>query len=202
MRDPNGVPFISCTKVDLPNIVDISLEMPPKISDRHRISLSVETTDKTQLISRILHNTTTVLTQKHLKHSHMLVCTPRKSILQKIARLQLFPVCCIQNGQKVRKLCQNFSSAHFSQLFGRTRKHEPQNKVFVEYINKIMEVTPRRLSPTSKLIAQLYKWCFPAQTSQEKEHSFFQMKLAIILVAISRLRRFFLDDLSKVDIDE
>jgi hypothetical protein len=46
MRDPNGVPFISCTKVDLSNIVDISLEKPPKISDRHRISLSVETTDK------------------------------------------------------------------------------------------------------------------------------------------------------------
>jgi hypothetical protein len=133
MSDPNGIPFISRGNVDLSKIADISFEMPPKISDRHRTSLSLETTNKTQLFSRILHNTTSVLTQKRLKHSHVLVRRVRQSILKKIAWLQLLPVRRIQNGQKVRKLRQNFLPTHFLQLLRRTRKHEQRHKVFVKY---------------------------------------------------------------------
>jgi hypothetical protein len=48
---PNGIPFISRGKVDSSNKTDISLEMPPKISERHRMSLSVETTDTTTFFS-------------------------------------------------------------------------------------------------------------------------------------------------------
>lgn len=70
---PNAIPFISRGNVDSSNNTEISLDMPPKISERHSTSLSVETTGTASNVSHIQRGEVTQLTQQYLERVHVLV---------------------------------------------------------------------------------------------------------------------------------
>jgi hypothetical protein len=171
--------------VDSSSKTEISLEMPPNISDRHTMSLSVETTDTPNIFNEIQ---TTQVRQEHLVHVHVLVRRVRQPILKKILRLELLPVCGIQNCHKVRGQAFNLGPSHLAQFCRWSKKHEPRHKVMMEQLRQLVAISSRRLFYTPVLIAQLLKSDFPSQPSEKHDHSLLQIQLPKAIVALTPLR--------------
>ena len=189
------IPFISRGSVDSSSKTEISFEMPPKISHRHRMSLSLETTKTTSIVNDIRPMRTRLLTQEHLIHVHVLVRRVRQTILKKILRLQLLPVCGVQNGQQVRKLLFHLGPSHCAHFLRGTRKNEPRHKVFLEQICQFVAISARRLFSAAILIAQLLKRDFSPQPSKKHDDSIGQIQLPEPVVALPPIRKLGFDDL-------
>jgi hypothetical protein len=171
--------------------------MPPNISERHRTSLSVETTENGTLFNCKWRKPPNILTKQHLKHIHVLERRPRHAILQKIAGLELFPIRRIQNRQKVRKQVRNLFPSHFLEFLRRSRKNESWHKLTTKNVDQFVKITTRRLFPTSILIAQLLKCGLALQALEENQHPIVQIQLPKALVTLATLWSLFLDNLSE-----